>query len=91
MSNPAKPSISVRPSMGMLSLMEDPSFCKDIARSEESLMLLINQLQRDIICESNATTVGLSILALKNLQDVMLVVAAKGNVFISEENKITNV
>jgi hypothetical protein len=90
MSNSQTPTLSVPPSAGMMALMEDPTFCKHIARSEESLMLLVNQLQRDIVCQDNAATVGYSVLAMKNVQDLVLVVAAKGHALIAQENKDTN-
>lgn len=82
--------LSVPQSVGMQELLEDPSLCKGIARNKEGIKSIICQIQLDISNEDNRDIVGPTIIALKNLQDMILLFAAKGDVLLHKEKEKDN-
>jgi len=82
--------LSVPESVGMKELLEDTSLCKGIARNKEGLKSIICQIQLDIANEDNRDIVGPTIIALKNLQDIILLFSAKGDLLISQEKEKEN-
>ena len=81
--------LSVTQTEAMKALMADSQFCKEIARGEASFMQMIDQAQRDLVKESNFQEVGAVVLAMKKIQDQILVIATKGRVLIKESTKDT--
>jgi len=79
--------LSVPETVGMKELLEDSSLCKSIARIKDGIKNIICQVQLDIANEDNRDTVGPTIVALKNFQDILLLFAAKGGVLIANEKE----
>lgn len=71
----------------MIELLNDIPFIKDIAQSEDSIIRLLNQVQRDITTPENRDLVGPTILACKHLQDIVLTIAAKGKAHVQLEKQ----
>ena len=78
--------LSVPPSVHMAALLEQKYICKDIARAFPSIKEVLNQVQYDITTEENRDTVGPTILAMKNILDIMMVFKTKGDVYIQQED-----
>jgi hypothetical protein len=79
--------LSVSASVHMTALLEKAHVCKAISRSYDSLREVLMQLQCDITTEDNRDTVGPTILAMKHINDILLVFKTKGDVFIQQEEQ----
>lgn len=68
-------------------LLTNKRVCKDVAKSYESLMLILNQNQRDVVTEVNMANIGPAILAHKEIVDIIDLFDAAGRIVIADEEK----
>ena len=71
----------------MRNLLEEAYLCKEMSRIHHDIQRIFSQIMLDITTEENRDTVGPTLLALKHIQDVLLVFKTKGDVLISHELK----
>lgn len=85
----SKPSsgLSVPASPGMSLLLGDSSLCKAVFRNFPDFQKILLQIQLDITNETNRDDVGPTILALKQIHDILLLFKTKGAVIVSAEQK----
>lgn len=79
--------LSVPKSIHMEKLLQDGTLCKNVATFGEDLSRILSQIQTDICTEENRDIIGPTVLALKHVQDTLLLFSAKGNEIIKKENQ----
>lgn len=82
-----KPVLSVPPSLHMSELLGDRTLCKNVATIHADLERVLGQIQRDIVTNENRDTVGPTLLALKHVQDILMLFKTKGDMIITQENQ----
>lgn len=87
MKNPQSEKLSVPASIHMAALLDQNNICKDISRAFPSIKEVLHQVQFDIATEDNRDRVGPTILAMKNILDVLAVFKTKGDLIIKQEEK----
>jgi hypothetical protein len=80
---PAKPSIDL--TVHLEFLLSDDALCKRIAVTHPDIDKIFTEVQRAACNESNRDNVGPTILALKQISDVLLLFKAKGDVLNSSK------
>jgi len=68
-------------------LLLDKKVCRDIAKSIESIMLILNQNQRDMVTEANMERIGPAVLAHKQIINILDLFAGAGKGIIATEEK----
>lgn len=79
--------LSVPPSIHMQELLNDRTLCKNVSVFGVDIQRIILQIQLDISNAENRDTVGPTILALKHVQDILMLFKTKGDLIINQENK----
>lgn len=74
---------------GMQALLNDGAACLRVAEAHEDFERFLLQLQRDSASETNMTTIGPVIVALRKVDDLMRVVKLRGEAQDQENKKIT--
>lgn len=69
-------------------LLSNKKVCRDIAKCYESLMLILNQNQRDVVTEANMLIIGPAILAHKEIIDVIDLFDGAGKKVIAEDERM---
>jgi hypothetical protein len=68
-------------------LLLNKKVCRDIAKSYDSLMLILNQNMRDVVTETNMPIIGPAVLAHKEIVDVIDLFDGAGRKVLAEEEK----
>ncbi len=68
-------------------LLKDKKVCRDIAKSYDSIMLILSQNQRDIVTEENMDKIGPAIFAHKEIVDIIDLFDGAGKKQIAEDEK----
>lgn len=82
--------LSVPSSQHMIALLNKSHVCKSIARAAPDIKEVLLQIQLDISNEKNKDTIGPTIVALKNIHDILLLFVAKGELILSKEKESDN-
>jgi hypothetical protein len=82
---PSKPSIET--SASMLTLLDNPGLCQSIAINGEHFREILAQVQLDAVTADNMDSIGPVILALKKIQETILLFESKGKALIAQEEK----
>lgn len=69
-------------------LLKDKRVVRDIAKAYDSLMLILNQSQRDMVTEENMERIGPAVLAHKEIVNIIDLFDGAGKKQISEDEKI---
>ncbi len=79
--------LSVPQSAHMTELLNNDVVARSIALSFKDIQLVLVQTAIDITNEGNVATIAPNLLGIKNVQDMLLLFKAKGDVIIEKENK----
>lgn len=79
--------LSVPASPQMEFLMNDPTICKQIARSFPAIDRITFQINLDVATPNNASNIGYDILALKRVRDILEMFALRGEIILKQEEK----
>lgn len=82
---PSNPSIET--SASMLALLDNSGLCRSIAVNGEHYREILAQVQLDAVTENNMNSIGSVMLALKKIQETILLFESKGRAIISQEER----
>jgi aldehyde:ferredoxin oxidoreductase len=82
---PSEPSVEF--SASMLTLLDNVGLCHSIAVNGEHYREILTQVQLDAVTEDNMNAIGPTILALKKIQETILMFESKGKALIAQEEK----
>jgi len=70
-------------------LLLDKRVCRDVAMAYSSLMLILSQNQRDVVTEENMLKIGPTILAHKEIVDILDLFDGAGKKVVAEEERLS--